>query len=408
MKKFFLLISLIPIVAFSQANDREKLVNTYTISYQREPAIARNSGNGKYIIVWTSYLQDGDGEGIFAQWLDKNDKRIGKEFQVNTNSKYDQNKPAVALNSRGNCVIVWATTKPDNDLQDIYCVVYDTKGNKIGGEILVNTTTIKSQNCPDIAMDAKGNFVITWHSWDEDGSDRGVYAQKFRYDGVKIGPQFLVNTYTKFSQCEPSIAMSPSGNFVITWQSWGQENQAESDSIDYGIYAQIFNADCTKNGKEIHVNTITKDDQFYPDAAMDDKGNFLIAWTSWNSLSPDYSEIAAQRFDKDGNKIGTEFIVNTTLPEYQWMPAVVLNNDGSFAVAWGSWKQDKSREGVYLQFFNSNGKKHGNEIQVNTYTESYQWEPQIVSDDYNNIITVYSSWNQDGDDYDVYTRKIKK
>jgi hypothetical protein len=407
MKKYIFYFIVIFSFGFTLLDNNEKQVNTYTKSYQREPVIARNNSNGNFIIVWTSNEQDGDGEGVFAQRFDKDGNKLGQEFQVNTEWKYDQNKPAVAMNSKGNFVITWSSTKPDQDLQDIYCQIYDSEGKKIGGEILVNTTTIKSQNCPDIGMDSQGNFVIVWHSWDEDGGDRGVYAQRFKYDGTKIGGQFLVNTFTKFSQCMPTIAMNPDGKFIIAWQSWGQDDTTTTYYVDYGIYAQMFNEDGTKKGKEIHVNTTTDDDQFYPDVAIDDIGNFIITWTSWVSNTYNYSEVMAQRFDKDGNKIGGEFIVNTTLTEYQWLSSVILNNDGSFVVTWGSWKQDNSREGVYLQFFNPDGSKKNKEHRVNYYTDNYQWEPRIVSVNNDEVIVVYSSWGQDGDDYGIFMRNIK-
>ena len=201
--------------------------------------------------------------------------------------------------------------------------------------------------------------------------------------------------------------MTPAGNFIIAWQSWGQEDTSNEETVDYGIYAQMFNADGSRNGGEIHVNTNTRDDQFYPDVAVNDNGDFLITWTSWNSTSTDYSEIAAQLFDKHGKKSGNEFIVNTTRPEYQWLPCATLSNDGSFAIAWSSWKQDKSREGVYLQFFNSQGMKKRSEQQINTYTDSYQWEPQIISLANGDVISVYSSWNQDGDDYGIFMRLMR-
>jgi hypothetical protein len=392
--------------------EKEKQMNTFTKSYQREPVIVINKSNWKYIVVWTSNEQDGDKEGIFAQYFDKNDNKIGIEFQVNTTIKDNQNKPAVDMNSSGKCIIVWASTKQDSTLQDIYGQLFDENGNRIGSEFIINSTTLKSQNCPDVAMDNAGNFVVVWHSWDQDGGDRGVYAQRFKSDGSQIGSEFLVNTFTPYSQAEPSIDMTPDGKFVITWQSWKQDNLSEND---YGIYAQVYNADGSKAGNEIHVNTTIEYDQFYPDVAISDTSNFIITWTSWVPYypndpyaKPNFSEVFAQRFDSKGNKIGTEFQVNTTLLEYQWLSAVALDNDGSFVITWSSWKQDGDKEGVYIQFFNPDGSKNGKEQQVNFYTSSYQWEPQIVKSGKNEVIAVWSSWGQDGDDYGVFSRRISR
>src|SRR5438552_4198419 len=48
---------------------------------------------------------------------------------------------------------------------------------------------------PDVAMDADGDFVITWSSY-QDGSEPNVQALRFNAAGVAQGSQFLVNTYT--------------------------------------------------------------------------------------------------------------------------------------------------------------------------------------------------------------------
>jgi hypothetical protein len=408
--KYSLLFLFLPVLLGMVNLEKEKQVNTYTVSYQREPVIAMSKNTGKYIIVWTSNGQDGSGEGVYAQYFDKNDNKVGTEFLVNTTTTDDQNKPAVDMNSSGRCIIVWSSNKPDSTLQDIYGQIIDADGKKIGTEFLVNTITIKSQNCPDVGMDENGNFVVVWHSWDQDGGDRGVYAQRFKYDGTKIGGEFLVNTYTAYSQAEPSIDMASDGKFVVAWQSWKQENVSTED---YGVYAQIFNADGSKSGNEIHVNTLTADNQFYPDVAISDTGNFIITWTNWitydpndASAKPNYGEIFVQRFDSKGNKIGTEFQANTTTLEFQWLPCIALYNDNSFVISWGSWKQDGSREGVFLQFFNHDGSKNGKEHQVNYQTDNYQWEPQLVYSKNNEIIVAWSSWNQDGDDYGIYCRKL--
>ena len=45
-------------------------------------------------------------------------------------------------------------------------------------------------------MDDDGDFVITWQSHGQDGSGWGIYAQRYNAAGVKQGTEFRVNTYT--------------------------------------------------------------------------------------------------------------------------------------------------------------------------------------------------------------------
>ena len=51
---------------------------------------------------------------------------------------------------------------------------------RAGEEFQVNTYIDLTQRNPDVAMDRKGNFVITWNSWEQDGSRNGVFAKMFK------------------------------------------------------------------------------------------------------------------------------------------------------------------------------------------------------------------------------------
>ena len=117
---------------------------------------------------------------------------------------------------------------------------------------LVNTYTVSDQQAPSMAMNASGNYVIVWISFGQDGDGNGIYAQRYSSNGVPNGLEFRVNTTTASSQILPSVAMDAAGDFVIAWQSYGQ------DGDGYGIYAQRYNSAGVSQGNEFLVNTTTK------------------------------------------------------------------------------------------------------------------------------------------------------
>ena len=86
-----------------------------------------------------------------------------------------------------------------------------------GSQFRVNTYTTGSQIQSDAAMDAAGDFVVTWESV-EDGSLYGVYAQKYYASGTAEGSEFRVNSYTTGNQDRPAEAMDTAGDFVVAWQ----------------------------------------------------------------------------------------------------------------------------------------------------------------------------------------------
>jgi hypothetical protein len=56
-------------------------------------------------------------------------------------------------------------------------------------------------------MDADGDFVVTWQSYGQDGDADGIYAQRYNALGVPQGGEFRVNSTTANFQTTPSVAM---------------------------------------------------------------------------------------------------------------------------------------------------------------------------------------------------------
>ena len=106
-------------------------------------------------------------------------------------------------------------------------------------EILVNTYTKGDQNYASIAMDADGDFVVVWESQGEDPDGSwGIYAQRFNSMGMKVGSEFRVNSNYTNNQATPAVAMDSYGNFVIVWATEGQAFSYFND-----IHAQVYNND---------------------------------------------------------------------------------------------------------------------------------------------------------------------
>lgn len=92
-----------------------------------------------------------------------------------------------------------------------------------GSEFQVNTYTTNNQAYPVVAMDNDGDFVITWQS-NQDGSYYGIYAQQYDNAGATVGGEVHVSTTTINKQEEPAIAMDNDGDFIIAWADQGVYN----------------------------------------------------------------------------------------------------------------------------------------------------------------------------------------
>jgi hypothetical protein len=159
-----------------------------------------------------------------GQRFDAAGVRQGSEFRINTYTTSAQFEPAVSADGNGNFVVVW--TSPQ-DGHPIFTAVagqrIDASGAFQGTEFQVNTYTTSTQSHPSVAADEKGNFVVAWDSFGQDVYSYGVFAQRFDSSGTRQGSEFLVNSYTFGSQLAPAIAAAPDGDFVVVWSSYGQD-----------------------------------------------------------------------------------------------------------------------------------------------------------------------------------------
>jgi len=154
-------------------------VNNRRKDDQWNPSIAKLADGG-FVVVWEATGQDGSGQGIFARRYDANKKPVGNEFQVNTYTQDDQQYPSVAGLANGGFVVTWTSWLQDGSGQGVYGQRYGADGNPAGAEFPVNTNTVDDQQNSSVTGLTNGNFVVAWESYAQDGHFWGVYGQRFR------------------------------------------------------------------------------------------------------------------------------------------------------------------------------------------------------------------------------------
>ena len=251
----------------------ELRVNTTTANDQYSPAITA-LGDGGFIVSWHSNLQDGSGYGVYAQRYDAAGATIGGEFRVNTTTASDQDHSAITALGDGGFVVSWMSNLQDGSGYGIYAQRYNAAGATIGAEFRVNTITANDQANPTITAVGDGGFVVSWTSFLQDGSGYGIYAQRYGASGATVGNEFLVNSTTAGNQYSPAITALEDGGFVIGWHSYLQ------DGSGWGIYAQRYDASGAAAGSEFLVNTTTASDQLNPAITALDDGGFVVSWSS--------------------------------------------------------------------------------------------------------------------------------
>ncbi|MEH2022944.1 beta strand repeat-containing protein [Nostoc sp.] len=371
-------------------------VNTYTTGNQSNSTVAIDAA-GDFVISWTSNGQDGSNDGIYAQRYNSAGVAQGNEFKVNTTNASNQSNSTVAIDADGDFVISWTSNGQDGSGDGIYAQRYNSGGVAQGDEFKVNTYITNSQSNPRVAMDSGGDFVISWTSDGQDGDGYGIYAQRYNSAGVAQGGEFKVNTHTSGYQSNSTVAMDAAGDFVISWQSYYQ------DGDGYGIYAQRYNNAGVAQGNEFKVNTYTSSFQYNPTVAIDGTGDFVISWQSY-SQDGSGDGIYAQRYNSAGMAQGNEFKVNTYTTGNQSNPTVAIDAGGDFVISWTSNGQDGSSNGIYAQRYNSAGVPQGGEFKVNTYITNSQSNPTVAMDAGGDFVISWTSDGQDGSGNGVYAQ----
>ncbi|MBI1347830.1 hypothetical protein GC163_16260 [bacterium] len=377
-------------------------VNTYTTGVQQLSGFTTQAvvsdADGDFVVTWSSNAQDGSLYGIFAQRYNAAGVAQGSEFQVNTYTTDNQRFAAVAMDADGDFVVTWTSYGQDGSNGGIFAQRYNAAGVAQGSEFQVNTYTTGNQQYSTVAMDADGDFVVTWTSSGQDGSSGGIFAQRYNAAGVAQGSEFQVNTYTTSSQGSSTVAMDADGDFVITWTSLGQ------DGSGYGVFAQRYNTAGVAQGSEFQVNTSTLNQQRYSSVAMDADGDFVVTWSSLNQDGSNYG-IFAQRYNAAGVAQGSEFQVNTYTTNSQTLSRVAMDADGDFVITWMSSGQDGSNYGIFAQQYSAAGVAQGSEFRVNTYTTSNQLASAVTMDADGDFVVIWMSFGQDGDTNGIFAQR---
>jgi len=374
--------------------------NMHTTGDQVRPKVAMDA-KGDYVVVWTDYSGlDGSGQGIFAQRYTAASVPQGGNFRVNAYTTGNQFRPTVAMDSAGDFVVTWSSYGRDGHGWGIFAQRYNAAGVAEGHEFQVNVYTTRDQVFSAVAMDSTGDFVITWTSVTSSVSSSGIFARMYNANGTARTAEFKVNSYTTGAQDHSAVAMDSKGDFVVTWDA------SAGDGSGYGIFARRFNAAGVPLGLDFTVNTYASNNQLAPAIAMDPAGDFVIAWDSELKDGSSFG-VAARRFNAAAVAQGPEFNVNTFTKGLQFSPAVAMDNAGDFAIAWDSDKQDGSLDGVYVRRYNSAGTALAIELRVNSYTTSVQAAPSIAMDALGDFVVAWDSFGQDGSGYGAFLKRYK-
>ena len=208
-----------------------------------------------------------------------------------------------------------------------------------------------------IAALSDGGFVVTWQS--SDGSDVGVFGQRFDASGTPVGSEFQANTFTTAFQGAPKVTALSDGGFVVVWASSDFGSSGQDGSFG-DVFGQRYDAAGDAVGAEFRANTNTSGDQGAAVVAGLSDGGFVVTWNDSSGQDGSGTGIFGQRYDAAGATVGGEFQANTFTPGGQFASSVSALSDGGFVVTWISG--DGSLGGIFGQRYDSAGNPSNGEF----------------------------------------------
>ncbi|MEL7166399.1 MAG: hypothetical protein AAGL96_13095, partial [Pseudomonadota bacterium] len=255
-------------------------INTDTGSSQYNPSVTELY-NGNFVVTWDSETSgaagDGSGRGVQARVYQADGTPIStSDIDVNTFTSSAQDDTDVAGLVGGGFVVVWETNGADGSGDGIAFQRYDDAGVPQGSETIVNTTTAGAQDNPAIAELTDGGFVVVWQAPDASGD--GVYLQRFDSTGNPVGGEVLVNDWQGSTAARPDVTGTNDGGWVVTF-----DDNSGRDGNGAGILAQRYDASGARVDGNFVVNDEILSTQDFPDIATLSDGRIVVAWDSATS-----------------------------------------------------------------------------------------------------------------------------
>ena len=337
--------------------------------------------NGSYVVAWID--QHGT-DTIKAQKFDASGNRFGDVFEIGA-SIASSSKIDVALTALADGGFVAAFTNGAN-AGDSWFERYDSTGTAVQTSLWDTLLNASTEDDPAIASTGSG-FLIA--ETDASGSSE-IWVQKRDVNGNIVnlnGSMFLQanGDAAAGAQTGPSIAFDAANNqFAVSW----------IDNSAGKVMMRVFNAD----GTAVTASTVVATDggatDFPAPIVSLATGGYVLTWhaNSGNGTPDDSSySVHAKVFDADGVEVSGDITVNSLFSSLQARPDIVALRNGGFVVTWDDMHNgDRNISG---QVFDAFGERVGSQFTVNTHTAGTDFDSRITELADGRLVVVWSNQN---------------
>jgi hypothetical protein len=278
----------------------------------------------------------------------------GSEFQVNTNHASQLHHPVAAFDAAGRSMVVW-----ENDLLGLRGRLYDASGKPVGSElslvanvpwsVLPGIAPVTFHRDPAIAFLPSGDFLLA--SAEEQGvlewtiffenlqvASREIVVQRFNVSGQPTSRPWTISSGGPGLKSRPRLAVRPGGDVVATWMS--AYGPVRTPASDLGVFTRLLAATGRPTRKATQVDTVAGAIGVTPAVAVEGDGSFLIAWSSQKADDTWNTSLYARAFGPSGAALGAPIAITSNTVGPQERPTVASDRQGSYLVVWQSYFND--------------------------------------------------------------------
>ncbi|WUH89534.1 hypothetical protein OG900_04785 [Streptomyces sp. NBC_00433] len=323
---------------------------------------------------------------------------------VNSDSAGDQDSASIAANRLGDVAVVWEddrdSTDPGDDAHsDVWVRMYRNGVSAYEKKLSAGGTagTAWRHLQPDVALDDRGNAVVVWA---EDPDGNGFYNITYRVlspAGAVLGSG-QANASADGQQIHPRVAVDPDGApnsttavaFSVVWE----DIQGTAAAT---VKAAGFTGTTTK-AYEVTVNA-AGGAHHDPDVATSAAGDAVVVWDEDTDNNGTYQIGLVKLAKANGAVTLTRRSANSVAGGQQQHPSVAADFNGDFAVAWES--DHTGTRGVWARSFTPTGTAGSAEVEISSGAGA--GTPTVGIDDQRDAVV---SWNVAGTDPAVRARGI--
>jgi len=171
--------------------------------------------------------------------------------------------PALGVLPSGEFVAVWQQSREEEEAEavarDVHARLFAADARPAGPSLRVHDAREGDQTAPAVAVDSRGNSVVVWRDQPLDGGEATIRARQLNPLGEPRGPELTVNTRPlgdpvddPLSDHGPSVALAEDGTFLVTWASRAVHGRRS------GIAGRLFRlgpaSDCASSDTALCLN----------------------------------------------------------------------------------------------------------------------------------------------------------